>query len=318
MIGLLKAKGQHQRGRRFSAAALSALLLISSAQTSAHAAVSYDIAADPVTTANIPIQAPIHERREELVREGWEGIELAARLHEFGGLISRPVHWTVRRSLIDEGRSSELILRQSAPVIDTPLEPGDYLIEAEYGFHKVTEAVSIKRGHRIGLTLILNVGGIRALSKLDKLDVPNGISAHHAIYALSGPDAGKPIATSRNQGDVLRLGAGRYRIESRFSPGNTIAEHTVTVKPGLLSSMELAHQAGLARITVGTSLEGAVAWEVRKLDGTWMSGHTTPEAALVLAPGAYEVVAIVNGGVQKQRFSIKAGENRHIRLGFGS
>ncbi len=81
--------------------------------------------------------------------------------------------------------------------------------------------------------------------------------------------------------------------------------------------MELAHQAGLAHITVGKSIDAAVAWDIRNLNDSWHSGHTTPEAALVLAPGRYEVKAIVNGTVVREQFSINAGENRTLRIGYG-
>lgn len=317
MQGLLKAEGQHQRGRRLTAAALSAFVLATTGMSvAAIPATSPQAVIDPITTSSIQPQKVPHEVRVELTRQGWEGIELSARLHELGGIVQKPIKWTIRRSLLEHGKASELLLRQSASVINSGLEPGDYLIEAEYGFHKVSQPVRIEQGHRLAVTFILNVGGIRAMSKLDKLDLPAGVSARHAIYALSGPGRGRLVVTSFNQGQVFRLGAGRYRIESRFSPGNTIANHTVTVKPGILNSTELAHQAGLARITVGTSLTAAVAWEIRDVDGTWSSGHTTPEAALVLAPGTYEIKAIVNGTVVRQRFDIARGDYQHVRIGF--
>ena len=37
------------------------------------------------------------------------------------------------------------------------------------------------------------------------------------------------------------LTAGSYRVESRFGLGNAVASANVTVKPGLLSSVEIDH-----------------------------------------------------------------------------
>lgn len=319
MIGLLKAKGQHQKGRRLTAAALSTFILASPLFiTQAIPATPGNAGIDPIMTGHIEPQAVNHEIRQEFTKAGWEGVELAGRLHELGGLINRPITWTIKRPVVSGQRAGELILRQSASVINAPLDPGEYIIEAQYGFHKVTQAVSLDTGQRLAMTFILNVGGIRAMSKLDELATPLGIKAHHTIYALTGPQKGRQITAGAHQGKVLRLGAGTYRIESRMWPGNTITEHTVTVKPGILSSLELAHQAGLARITIGESLGTAVAWDIRNLNGSWHSGHTTPEAALVLAPGRYEVKAIVNGTVVREQFSISAGENRTVRIGYGS
>ena len=319
MIGLLKAKGQHQKGRRVAVAALSTFIATASF-FAAHtiAATPDQVSIDPITTSYIEPPAATHEIREEYTRAGWEGIELAGRLHELGGLINRPITWTIKRPVVAGQRAGELILRQSASVINAPLEPGDYLVEAQYGFKKITQAISLEAGQRLAMTFILNVGGIRALSKLDDLTTPTNINAHHSIYALTGPQKGQQITAGSHQGKVLRLGAGTYRIESRLWPGNTVTEQTVTVKPGILSSLELAHQAGLVRVAVGVSVGSAVAWDIHKLDGSWHSGHTKPEAALVLAPGQYEIKAIVNGTVLRQQFSITAGESRTVRVGFGS
>lgn len=317
MKGSLKAAGQYLKGRRLIAAALFSLVTLSTVCSgTAISATSNVTSVDPTTTASIAPQPVPHEVRVEVTKMGWEGIELAGRLHELGGLINKPITWTIRRPVIPGAKAGEIVLRQAAPVIDTPMTPGEYIVEAQYGYQKVIQNVTIEQAHRLAITFILNVGGIRTLSRLDKLDTPTGITAHHTIYALTGAQKGKTIASGPHQGNVLRLGAGTYRIESRLSPGNTIAEHTVTVKPGILSSMELAHQAGLARITIGTNLGSAVAWDIRNLKGTWHSGYTTPEAALVLAPGSYEVKAIVNGTVVREKFSIGAGENRHVRVGF--
>ena len=316
MIGLLRARGQHQKGHCFTAVALSTLLAICTVTTAtAIASTSSQIDVDPITTSKISPLKVNHEQRVELTRNGWEGIELSARLHEAGGLIGKPITWTITRAVVDTKRAGEIVLRQAAPVMDTKLEPGEYLVEAEYGYHKVAQTVTIEPGHRIGMTLILNVGGIRAMSRLDKIGTPAGITAHQTIYALSGPQRGKKIVGGTNQGKILRLGAGTYRIESRLSPGNTIAEHTVTVKPGILSSMELAHRAGLAHIAVVTRPNAPVTWEIRKLDGSWRSGHSALETFMVLAPGRYEAKANIDGATVWQKFSIQAGESRQVRLG---
>jgi hypothetical protein len=78
--------------------------------------------------------------------------------------------------------------------------------------------------------------------------------------------------------------------------------------------MEVAHKAGLIRIFVGTD-ETAVAWEIHSLTSSWSRNQTTPESSMVLAPGRYEVTAIVNGTALAKTFTVKAGDLRHVKLG---
>ena len=89
---------------------------------------------------------------------------------------------------------------------------------------------------------------------------------------------GQRIVDRAGQGHVMRLAAGTYRVESRFMPGNTVADGKVTVKPGILSSMEMAHQAGLAKIIVGENQADAIAWEIRSLASSWSRNQTNVSA----------------------------------------
>ncbi|MDH3741736.1 MAG: hypothetical protein OER56_09070 [Hyphomicrobiales bacterium] len=318
MTGLLKAERQ-QKGHRTNTVALimSALAIAASAGPSATPglAAAGNNLADPVITASIePARVP-HELRIELTDQGAETLGLAARLKRSGGLINRPISWTVKRQEIGASLGSTVVYKTNKPAIDTPLEPGNYIIEASYGYHRVIHPVRIQPGQRIGVTLILNVGGIRAMSSIKNTVLPPSISAEHAVYATSGPLKGRRIVGNAGQGNVLRLAAGTYRVESRFTAGNTVAETRVTVKPGILSSMEMAHKAGLIRIIVGTDETAAVAWEIRSLQSSWSRSHTNPDASMVLAPGRYEVTAIVDGTSMTKTFSVKAGDLRHVKLG---
>ena len=319
MTRLLKAVGQ-QKGHCHKAVAL--ILSAVSASAIYVASITSGLSAakgtlvDPITTASV-VPSPVpHELRIELTKEGTEALDLGARLHDAGGLITRPIDWKIRHLAAGAGPQGTVVHEASAAAISPRLKPGSYVIEAAYGYHKVAHPVTVLQGQRLGINLILNVGGIRPLSRLQHSDLPVGIDAQHAVYALSGPHRGRRVVSKAGQGHVLRVAAGTYRIESRFTPGNTVAETQVTVKPGILSSMEVAHQAGLARITVGTDHAAAVAWEIRSLNSSWSRNQTAPETAMVLAPGRYEITAIVNGTVLTEEFAIHAGENRHVRLGF--
>ncbi|NNE21021.1 MAG: hypothetical protein HKN11_00285 [Rhizobiales bacterium] len=318
MTGLLIAVRQ-QKGHRSKPVALimSALAIAACAGPFAAPglAAASNYLADPITTASIePARVP-HELRIELTEQGTEALGLAARLKRTGGLINRPISWTIRRQEIGESLGSTVVHKNNKPALDAPLEPGNYVVEAAYGYHRVIHPVRIQPGQRIGVTLILNVGGIRAMSGIKNTVLPPSIGAEHSVYAVSGPLKGRRVVGNAGQGHVLRLAAGIYRVESRFTAGNTVAETKVTVKPGILSSMEVAHKAGLIRIIVGTDETAAVAWDIRSLQSSWSRSHTTRDASMVLAPGRYEVTAIVDGTSMTRTFSVKAGDLRHVKLG---
>jgi hypothetical protein len=196
-----------------------------------------------------------------------------------------------------------------------PMAPGNYVVEATYGTARVQQAVAITPGQRLGITFILNVGGIRPLSRIDGVGYPSNLPAVHAIYALTGPDAGKRIAAGLEQGEIIRVAAGSYRVESRFGEGNTVAETKVTVKPGVLSSIEISHLAAYALVAIPAPAGSVADWRINKLDGDWSRSGKGDAFALVLAPGSYEITAEVAGSVRKAQFSVKPKDLKHLTLG---
>ena len=271
-------------------------------------------AADPMITGSISRAAPVvadHELRIEATRQGAEGIELAARLDEGGGLVTRPVHWTVKRAMGGSPAAGEPVFSAEAPVADLNLEPGEYRIEASYGLAHIVHEVAIHSGQWVGVTLILQVGGMRALSLVDNQDVPPGITADHRIYAVSGRRSGQRL-TAIGQGELARLEAGDYRIESRFKPGNAVAEASVAIKPGVLSSLAIAHLAGIVRVEfIGTA--SGDGFEVRALDSSWTWQGPSEGGDLVLAPGRYEAKAL-NSDAAAVGFEVAEGDSIVVLL----
>jgi hypothetical protein len=240
-----------------------------------------------------------HELRTTPVAAGAEGLELSARLTAEGGLIQRPVSWTLHRL------GGERVFDGSMPTASLALEPGDYLIEATYGSAHVAQAVNLEPRERIGLTFVLNVGGVRILPRV--ADFAN-LSLHpiSAVYATSGPDQGKLITLSDYPGEVLRLPAGSYRIESRYAAGNAEAVAEVIIKPGLLSSIEISHRAGIAHLAGPPD----AVWSL-----TDEKGRSVPlgqASEVVLVPGRYIARAKTGGGERTISFSAVAGSRINV------
>ncbi len=305
----LQRARQHSRGRFFTGAALNfvgAGLLLILATSSALTAQRTD--ADTLITGSLPATAtnvPL-ELRIEITRPGSEGIRLAGRLSEDGGLITKPVTWKLIRTLGNGSQGGEAVYSDAQPVADIPLEPGNYRIEARYGSVSAVKPVILTEGQHLGLTFVFNVGGLRTLSTLGNEPLPGQVRAVHRAYAVNGASSGKLVATSDQQGGLMRLGAGTYRLESEIEPGNTVTHTEVTIKPGILTSLNLDHEAGIAIVDAPDGLP----WSVGSQEKNWRRSGIGP-GMLTLAPGRYTY----NSVDQTRTIIIVAGKRTRVRAG---
>lgn len=260
-------------------------------------------------TANLPYETNLlpYEIRMAQTPRGGEGLEFAARLAADGGLIMVPIEWKVRRS------DGETVYSRAKPVAAFDAEPGDYIVEAVYGPARIAEAVTLIEGQRLGITFIFNIGGIRVLPRLEGLGVPPARSLT-SVYAMGGRARGKLVAMSENPGEILRLNAGRYRIESRFTPGNAVTSTEVSVKPGLMSAVEIDHHAGLARLAMDAPASDDIVWRIVTPAGTALPRIAGSRAEIVLAPGTYRISASAGENTWSRTVTIEAGKTEIVEI----
>lgn len=236
------------------------------------------------------------EVRIELTEPGNEGLAFNARLSEDGGLITWPVSWQVK------AYGGETLFTRDAARAALAAEPGDYVVEASYGAVKVERKVTLLAGQRLAVTFVLNAGGLRVLPKVKQLNPPQA-QPFTSIY----DDGGTLVAITNEPGEVLRLGAGGYRIESRFQPGNAEAETRVTVKPGLMSAVEIDMNAGIARLDASRAGESDVYWIITDARGRALPGIAGPTADVVLKPGRYTLRTRIDDTEKTSSFTIESG-----------
>ncbi len=310
---LTRAAGQHQ-GRRQKAAALIVLAAAYAFMFSGPLMAAQEpVQTAPEVTGSLKPFGTDHEMHTEIARPGNESLTLGARLKTNGGLITRPIDWTIR-NVLGSG-TGDIVWHSEEPLAETPLAPGDYVVEADYGTAKFFQPVTVTPGQRLVMTFILNIGGIRPLSRIDGVGYPSNMPATHDIYALTGPDAGKQIAAGVKQGEIVRVVAGTYRIESRFADGNTVAETKVTVKPGILSSIEISHLAAYAQVNIPATGTRLATWKIQQIGGYWERSGKSDAFALVLAPGTYSVDAEVDGHDLKSEFTVKPHDFKRLTVG---
>ena len=254
----------------------------------------------PKTPVHAGEVAPVRVAQSVMaVPAGREAVRLAARLEEGGGLIERPVHWRIFR--LEEMRRVP-VQEAAVPVLRKRLPPGDYLVEARYGLRTARTVITLAPRERRDVVFVLNVGGLRAITTVGRANVAVAPVEHRILRRLPGGGLAL-VARSRVPGEIVRLPAGRYVVESVFLNGNVKARNEVLVKPGRLHSLSVRALAGVVDIAADNT-----AWTLRALDGNWQ-WQGRGRARLVLAPGNY----VWRAGGRQQALLVRA-ESR-LRLG---
>jgi hypothetical protein len=295
----------HRQQRRNTSSALAVFLFIFGTSP-ALAAAAPDIP-DVEATQSIA-QDIAHEVAISVVEPGKETLSVSARLTTMSVQIARDVKWQVRNE------AGELVLDVTSNELESPLSPGSYTVEAQYGAVAVREIVRVIDGSSVAVSFILNAGGLRVLPALKGISSAE-LPSKTFVYALGGIDKGKLIAHTEQPGEMLKLPAGLYRVESRIGDGNTSAVTDVRVRPGKISAVEVSHQAGLARLNFVGSPESHVTWDIRPIDGLKIASLEGLTHKLALKPGTYLAEAHVNGEILTAKFNIVVGEERDIMLG---
>jgi hypothetical protein len=302
---------QASQGRRRCAATLLLFMSCSIFATAELDAATPPEAASPEITASLPLPEPPYDQRAFLTRAGTEGFELAARLKEHGGLIGRPISWRVYRLFAAPDVGGELVYEGDVAIADFLTQPGDYRIDFQYGLARFSRIVTLEPRQRLSLAFNLNIGGLRILSRLS---APPSVRfrTNHRIYAMSGADRMRLVAENAIPGDLLRLPAGRYRIESQLMPGNAIARSDIEVKSGMLSAVEIDHKAGIASLALDGAAPAAVTWQI--LDGAGRVAATAsgPSSDVVLSPGRYQVEVAVGKATLTRSITIHAGKRLEV------
>jgi len=316
---------QHRKGHRLTPVAfiilLAAVIVVFSSIIGKAAYRSPSDNIGNIITGSLPPASslPGNDLFMHRAEQGREGIELAARLSQNGGFIQRPIIWQIFKRDADFNILGISVFKGEAAIVETALPPGTYRVEAKYGYARATHDITILPGTRIGLTFNLNVGGVRTLSRVVGVDASHYSGAKHTIIALPENKPEKVITNTAAQGEIIRLAAGKYRIESRFDSGNTLAVAKVTVKSGILTSLNIDHQAALAKLSLLTTRHDAINWQVHSHKGNWTKTgknlNPTKTPTMILAPGRYTFSALIGHTKFSHTVSLAQGKATIIVLG---
>lgn len=256
-------------------------------------------------TGLLPAFGMAHEVASASAPAGQESVLMQARLAAGSDLIGLPINWSLNR-VLPTGGTETLAVGQSA-AFAAPTMPGDYRVLLQYGTAQYLQDFTVEAGQQLTLTFIFDIGGMRILSRLKEMSLPYGFAMKHDIYSEDGHSMGRLAARTENPGELLRLPAGRYRIESRLGPGNARANMRIEVRAGFLTTVEIDHRAGVVSFT---NTRGKDGWTVRDLAGRAVATISEAISELILEPGTYRV----EQGLRSTAFTVEPGENTGVVL----
>ncbi len=258
----------------------------------------------PLPPETAPTTSAAHDISITTVKPGHEGLALSARFTEDSTEVVNEVEWMVADSTGVE------VFNATTPMPNTSLPPGEYQVSARYGAAHIIQGLTIHEGTKLAVRFVLNAGGLRVLPRIKELGQPS-VPSFSKIYALSGTLSGQLVATSYTPGEVLKVSAGEYRVESRFQQGNALVITDIKVRPGIMSSLNIDHVAGVVHLTTGTA-GSSVDWIITDAAGIALSFTTGPSLDLVLQPGSYKV-EIAGVGLAKS-FRVNEGQAIDVNL----
>ena len=290
---------RHQRLERLAPALVAALFLNASM---AIASTERPIGSNsPAPEITLPASG---EMAITTVPEGDEGLELSARYTEGGKVLVDNIAWKIS----DEDQA--IVYDRTSAMVTLPLRPGKYHIEASFGSAHLEESVNVQSGTKLGLSLVMNAGALRILPRVKGVGQIE-LASSAKVFAFSGIEKGKLVATSTTPGQVLNVTAGDYRIESKFENGNAVAVTDVHVKAGFMSAVNIDHLAGLAKLSIAGLINQSLQWTVTDESGL-ISVSTT--AQFILKPGHYVASVVSKNQNLKSGFEIAAGETLDVDL----
>ena len=293
---------RHQRLVRIAPALVAALFL--------SAGIAQAATEIPTDTNPVPHEMTLPASGEmaiTTVSAGHEGLELSALYTENGSALIDNVNWKI------SDQNHALIYDKTASVVTVPLSPGEYHVEAVFGSAHLEEVINVQGGTMIGMSFVMNAGALRILPRVKGVDQFK-LSSISKVFALSGIEKGKLVATSKRAGEVLNLAAGAYRIESQFASSNAIAVTDVNVKAGYTSAVNIDHIAGLAKLSISGNKESDVRWQITDDQGASLVSLIGMSAEIILKPGHYIAEAKLGDQSLKTDFKVDAGQTSEINL----
>lgn len=270
------------------------------------------------TTRGFPAEQPAPGSAGPVpVRDGV--VYLVARLTDTGAPLDSGIVWRIFNETGDAASPLSLLESATGGEARFRLPAGEYVVHAAYGRAGQSKRVRID-GEARTENLVLNAGGLR-LSAAIAEDLP--ISASEVTYDIFHRDEAvangrEVIAANARSGEIYRLNAGTYEVVSRYGDVNAEIRAEITVRPGELTDATIYHRAAEVTLKLvnepGGEALANTAWSILADEGAVVFQETGAFPTVILAEGAYNIVAKHEIGTFTRRFSVEAGHSRDVEV----
>jgi hypothetical protein len=252
----------------------------------------------PKPTINLPATMAL-----SVVASGDEKLELSGRLSQNATNYADSIDWILKSA------DGQTLFAGAAQILSLPLKPGRYDVSAHYGNVAFSENINLAADTSVSINFNLNAGALRIAPHLTDEGATLQPSAT-LIYALGGVDAGQLAATSVTPGEIIKLAAGDYRVETRFAQGNVEASTNVEVKAGIMRSIDLALHGSVVEFPV---LSDGESWTVSNASGEKLT-LSPGVSEVALKPGAYSAETKLKNRILAKSFVVEDGISQSLTL----
>jgi hypothetical protein len=274
-----------------------------------------DIIPDFNTTVIPGRRGPLPEPTGEAAQ-----ITLEARLIENSPALTEDVVWRIFQRDATITARPRLLQTHAQPRPTLSLAQGTYYVSAAFGRAHLTKRLTVLARTTVTHDFVLNAGGLRADVSIEGGRKPTPQEVRIRVYSDESDQSGeRPLVISdARPGDVIRLNAGLYHLESRLGKANAVVRSEVSVEAGKLTIAQVRHLAATVTLKLVQRAGGeAIArtrWAILSKSGDVLSESVGALPSHVLAPGPYTVTATTDGRTYRREFSVATGRNIEVEV----
>jgi hypothetical protein len=241
---------------------------------------------------------------------------VSAYFTEKGEPVRSGLKWRVFGVRNDEKGDMPIVAESDAAAPTFLLEPGVYVVHVAYGLAAATRRVEIDKVTAVE-KLVLNAGALKVEATIGDLHVPAAMLTSR-IHALMGDGERRLIAENVSADEIIRLPEGRYFVESNYGASNAIVSAEISIKAGQLTDATFHHNAATLTLKLvnqpGGEALADTSWSVLTPGGDVIRESIGAFPSMILAEGAYTVVARHDGRVYTREFEVKSGFDQDVEV----
>lgn len=268
----------------------------------------------PGATGYAPLAEP-----EPLAQRTTTELTLKASLTDGGEEVTRGLTWRIFDPTPGADGKLPLIASAQGGTTTFELKPGGYLIHAAFGRAGITKRITVGR-EPVRDTVVLDAGGLKLGAVLANGKALSSDKLSFSIYEARPDTTGERPLITRDvkPNTVVRLNAGDYHIVSNYGNVNAVVRSDIKIEAGKLTETAVEHNAAevtlkLVRERGGEALADT-SWSVLTEAGDPITEKVGPYAQMVLADGAYTIVARNRDHLYQSALAVVGGKNEEVEV----